>query len=211
MRVDMFRKISIDSIRSDRFDPILNYIQDIPSNKSESKSLKNILKIKGVYVGGGALRTLIDKTLTINDIDLFFDSRETMDKVWSQLMEYENLKTTFICPKRELVSFKGINGEKIQLIGKYFAQPEVFVENFDINACRLIMSDTHIWIGKNAITDNKKKLITINKVTYPVATIKRVAKYATYGYRLRGIDSEDLVNKIREIPEDDLDMELYVD
>ena len=199
------KRQKVVSVNPSRLQPIRDYCD------GQSEVFEFIRQVEGCFIGGGCLRSYVDATDKINDIDLFFIDENVAQQIDTYLVNLENCREIFRCPKGELVSFKlSLGGAKIQLIKKYYATPTEFLKNFDINACRFMLNGDKLHIGQGAITDVKKRLIRVNACDYPVATIKRMVKYGSYGYNLRGGDSLDIYKMIRDLPEGTSE-EFYVD
>jgi hypothetical protein len=136
-----------------------------------------------VYFAGGALRTLIDKDDKIEDFDLFFKSRDALDKTAEQLVSLD-AKNTYKCPEGKLFTYK-LDEMKIQLIAEDFYHNITFLlDSFDVNACRAGIHQDNLYIDNTTIKDIKKKHITLHRVDYHVATFNRMLKYKNKGYYL---------------------------
>ncbi len=74
---------------------------------------------------------------------------------------------------------------KIQLITKrFYENVEDLIDSFDINACRIALYQNNIYINKVTINDIKKKLVTLNTITHPNSTFRRIMKYSKKGYKV---------------------------
>jgi hypothetical protein len=165
-----------------------------------------------IVLAGGSLRSLINSDEIISDYDLFFlgenfvNNKEILEK---KILELGGVKS-FQCELDELRTFS-LNGSKIQFITTP-ACSDVFrlLDSFDINACRFAFDGVNFYFFKQSIKDILKKHITIHKVTYPVATLKRIAKYNKKGYKITLAAKEFVL----QVANNGLDMDLekvYVD
>jgi hypothetical protein len=151
----------------------------------------------GVYLAGGALRTLVDPDDTVVDYDLFFKDRETCDFLLDYFSKIKYMQKIFECPEGKLYSFKHPKLGKIQFICEEFYQDGEHVINlFDINACCFCWDGESLFTTREAIKNVNKKQITLNAVTYPVSTLKRISKYAAKGYYI-GKAAEQFVEAVR--------------
>jgi hypothetical protein len=164
------------------------------------------------YLAGGAFRHLFNKEDSISDFDIFFQNLRKRQEVQRKLVAVGAIKT-FECPEGKLYSYS-INGTKVQLItDRSYATPDDLLEVFDINACRFCLYQDAFYTDRTAIDDVKNKRITFNKVDYPIATMKRIAKYIDKGYYVPTVSYEEFVLDIYEkgIRGDVIDTRFYID
>lgn len=192
----------------------------------------------GAFLAGGALRTLIADE-EISDYDIFFsrlepevidatehnkfdmfdldlvsDSEPSPPKYLNveavkRILEKERFKQVFACSEGKLFTYtKG--AIKIQLILENSSYPEDMIGGFDFGACCAAFDGNFFYYSKAFIRDVKTKKLSINAVTYPAATIKRMVKYAKKGYNI----SEACVEFMKHISGQVFDEEklrLYID
>lgn len=188
-------------IKTTRFNKINNYFPELEYLVSEEKLC---------LLGGGSLRTLIDKKDNICDIDLFFTDFDNVPKVQSILEENE-YNVVFKCPRGELTTLK--SGDiKVQLITKRtYKNANDLCYSFDITACCAVWDGEVLTTHEDWFKDVKSKTIAFNDITYPVASIARVIKYYNKGYRYTGQTLTDLVMQINQKEFDGDSLALYVD
>jgi len=169
---------------------------------------------KKVILAGGSLRTLINQEDEVQDYDLFFMGagiKAIKDKLEKKIIDLGGEKV-FQCKKDELRSFM-LNSMKIQFIsiqGKIYNNPFDLISQFDINAGKFAWDGEYLYFGKESVADVIHKHITINVVTYPVATIKRIVKYSEKGYKFT-LAAKELVKQVSENAVDmDADI-VYID
>ena len=162
-----------------------------------------------VVLAGGSLRTFVDPKDQVQDFDLFFlgeETREIKDKLEDEI-KAKGGKKSFQCKEDELRSFE-LHGMKIQFISiknKKYSSVEHLLDSFDINASRFALHVT-----EQSVRDVKKKHITINTVTYPVATLKRICKFKEKGYNVT-LAAKEFVQQVSKNSEG-MDLEtVYVD
>lgn len=164
----------------------------------------------GAFLAGGSLRTLISDE-EVSDFDVFFSwlspiitpenqnpcleiplgtatpeiPRYSNVEAIKRKLEKEKFKLIFSCPEGKMFSYK--KGDmKIQLILEITDRPQQIIEQFDFNACCAAFDGEFFYYSKEFIRDVKTKKLSINQITYPVATIKRMVKYAAKGYNING-------------------------
>lgn len=164
-----------------------------------------------VWLAGGALRTLISHTEQICDFDLFFKSEEHLEEVKSKLSA-AGFKQIFACPKGELFTYKK-RDLKVQCVAKHFYLNDIhLIDSFDFTICQAAYDGNVIRLAKNMIKSVKRKILYINQITYPVASINRMFKYKQKGYIIPEKTIADLVTQVsdgRKFSQDQ--MQLYID
>jgi hypothetical protein len=135
----------------------------------------------GVILAGGALRKLFDESEVVVDYDIFFKHKVAADKAREVLIE-AGAKCTFKCPEGKLSNFK-FKDAKVQFVEEHnFDTAEALLSSFDIVAGMSAISDGRLITSRAAIRDVLRKNISLNTVTYPNATLRRILKYGTKGY-----------------------------
>ena len=213
----------------------LSHLRRSRLNKIAPLWLLNIFQY-GCFVAGGSTRSLINQE-EIADFDIFFceppmtvelielsdaidfstSSPRTEKKITyspavlavKERLIKEKYKLVFSCPEGKLFTYK--QGEiKIQLILECWGQPEEVISGFDFNATCAALDDEYFYFSKQFIQDVKTKKLSINTVTYPAATIKRLMKYKDKGYSV----NEAIVEFMKNISGKEFDAEklrLYID
>ena len=213
----------------------LSHLRKSRLNKIAPLWLLNIFQY-GCFVAGGATRSLINQE-EIADFDIFFCEQPmtveliapfdltditatspTIEKkitysasvlAIKRLLVKEKYKLVFSCPEGKLFTYK--QGEiKIQLILECHGQPEEVIGGFDFNATCAALDDEYFYFSKQFIQDIKTKKLSINTVTYPAATIKRLMKYKDKGYGI----NDAIVEFMKNISGKEFDAEklrLYID
>lgn len=169
----------------------------------------NILSDK-VVLAGGALRTVLRKETDIVDYDLFFVGDNTSEQVKDHLVS-KGFTVIFKCPLNLLTTLYK-DGMKIQLITKtIFTSKDQIFEDFDFTCTLAVFDGTTLLLDRCFIRDVKKKLLNINNLYYPVATLNRIAKYKNKGYWTSDQMYIDIINKIMFENYKFRDMALYID
>lgn len=167
----------------------------------------------GVYLAGGAARSFIDKEEIISDYDLFFSNEKSYLKTADTLSSL-GFKMVFDCPIGLLRTYKN-RDMKVQLITPnrpdWFFYPESVLESFDFTATQFLLFKDGLITTKQAISDVRKKILRIHKITHPVSTFKRVIKYKEKGYSFSEEELMKLVNYFRNTNPMDLDLRWYID
>jgi uncharacterized membrane protein len=181
----------------------------------------------GAIIAGGSLRTLIDKEDTVCDIDLFFKEEESIANTKS-LLEDSEYVCVFQCPLGYLSTYykfsekvvgKRFDGSpeyevlsKVQLITRnLYIDLEHVVSSFDLMPCCVAMDSERIVFADKWVRSVKKKMLYLNNLTYPVATLNRIDKYKRKGYYASEAFYVDIITTIQSSRFDGDRMSLYID
>jgi hypothetical protein len=152
------------------------------------KEIKHIIENYG-FLAGGAIRSILMKE-EICDWDIFFEHLSGKDEALNYLVENFNYKIVFQCPIGELTTLKNEDGNKIQLITKFFKTPQDTISQFDLSpSCFAVKKDT-LYVLKQALKDYKKKKMSIIHLSFPVATLNRIVKYSKKGYSTHNVSTQ---------------------
>lgn len=190
--------IKITNINPTRF----NLINDFLQLKLVSKS---------VFLAGGSLQTLVNPEIQVNDYDLFFTD-EAIAKMLRKRLDVIGADCVFECPQGELYTYK-IDDIKIQLITKfYYRNMEDLISSFDFRAAMFAYDGNTLLTTRSAIRDSIRKQVNINDVTFPVATLNRMIKYAARkGFTITHQAIDQFVRTVSERQYNEDQMVLYVD
>lgn len=174
--------------------PILNLIKDWPE----------------IILAGGAIRTILTCCHEeVSDYDLFFKTFSVVPDFRKLLKEF-GYKETYACPEEKLFTYKK-NNQKIQLICETeYNSPQSLIESFDVTACVGAYHQGAVYFSRPFIRAVKTKRLRINNVTFPVATIKRLTKYANKGYNI-GQAALDFMHEISGKTFDGEFLRAYID
>lgn len=133
----------------------------------------------GPWIAGGAIRRTLDERPLDSDIDVFFKNKEQMDFTITHL-KHEGFKESKKTEHHvELVKDK----LKIQCINfMYYDKVEDLLDSFDFTICQFATDGKHLYTTPMALWDLARKRLVINKITFGVATLRRLIKYQKQGY-----------------------------
>ena len=166
----------------------------------------------GVVLAGGALRSLVDYTDTICDYDLFFLDKTRVQSVRDYFLS-KDYNLIFECPKGELFTYYSADTEiKVQIILKReYKDCYDLINSFDVRACCAAYDGNQFYTNEGFVFDNLNKLININKIEYPVATLRRIAKYSAKGFTLTSQASQYFVETVNQFELTEDNTALYID
>lgn len=164
----------------------LNFAEFCERSDCDTGELFRVLNAvrNGAWCAGGALRrTLIRQPLN-SDFDFFFRSAD-------ELAEWEKKLPSTLSLVRETEHHKHWKGPvegsgipvEIQAIRfRYYGSAEEVIDSFDYTITQFALDGETLVTSPEALWDLGRKKLAIHKVTYPVATMRRMLKYASQGY-----------------------------
>lgn len=159
------------------------------SSKKLQFIIPHFLKLGcGVYLCGGAIRSWLNGE-AVADYDLFVHSGKPIEdgKPSDEMLAEEirlktfGFKRSFLCKEGKLITVKN-RGIKVQIIRTELKSASDIISRFDFTCCMFGSDGEFIYASLDAFRDAKRKLIRINKLEYPAASIGRLFKYKERGY-----------------------------
>lgn len=137
----------------------------------------------GPWIAGGSLRRTLLGQEPDSDFDFFFRDSGQLDAFRKELeargfaMEKET---------EHHVEFLGLaSGLKVrvQLIRfAFYADAAAVIESFDFTICQLAFDGKTLSCGDCTLWDLGRKRLAVNKISFPLSTMRRVLKYANQGF-----------------------------
>lgn len=138
----------------------------------------------GAWMAGGAIRrTLIGQPLD-SDFDFFFKSAEALE-------EWEKGLPSGLKLVRETEHHKHWRGTvagselpvDIQAIRfRFYDTAEAVIDSFDYTITMFILDDDDLVTTPLALWDLGRRKLAVHKISYPVATMRRLLKYTKQGF-----------------------------
>lgn len=142
------------------------------------------LSPQGPWLAGGALRRTLLNQEPDSDFDFFFRDKEQLDAFVTAL---EQSSMTKIKETQHHVHYRGRLGERnvdVQCIRfAFYANAIAVVESFDFTICMFAFDGSDLTVGAYALWDLGRKRLAVNKVTFPVSSMRRVLKYASQEFK----------------------------
>lgn len=144
------------------------------------------------WLAGGAIRRLITGDKMDSDFDFFFRSKEKFDEFYigikgdknieivKEVKNDNNLQLTVNILGENGPIYKNIIYQLITI--DYYEKVEDLLESFDFTLCQFATDGDLLYCGDMALWDTANKRIVVNKITYPVASLRRILKYSKQGY-----------------------------
>lgn len=169
---------------------------------------------EGCYLAGGACRTMLTNEPVV-DFDIFFASEEDAKDMEEWLMSQKGACEIYRCKAGELITIQ-MRMFKIQLIKKtYHPSIEDLMERFDFTICRFGM-DLGTYMLHYTRADEEdlfNKILRVNSLQYPVASLHRVQKYIAKGYKAEDWQAfwTDILERSAKIELNEKNLALYID
>ncbi len=182
------------------------------------KTVLRLVHEEKVILAGGAIRRLFTWE-TPSDYDLFFFREEDVMPTMEYLLK-QGFNLTFQCPSGKLFTFKKSEHDgdrwqttKVQLIcERYYPTHEAVIEDFDIvPGMAVLLPDGSVLAHPQFLVSLWESKVFFNKITYPVSTMRRVAKYACKGFFLAPDAARFYVETTREMALTDETLRAYLD
>lgn len=161
------------------------------------------LSVSGSWLGGGAIRRTLIKQPLDSDYDFFFTSVDTKNSF------VDNAKSKGFSVVRETKHHTELTGKfdgselpvVVQAIHfKYYKDVEEVLDSFDYTITQFVFDGVYFWTTPESLWDLGRKRLALHKVTYPVATTRRMLKYTNQGFTACGGCMADLYKKTIDSP-----------
>lgn len=137
----------------------------------------------GPWIAGGALRrTLLGKEPE-SDFDFFFRDADQLSTFAKAL---EDRGFSKVRETQHHLHYRGHIGgtdRDVQCIRfAFYATAQAVIDSFDYTICQIAFDGKTITLGDFTLWDLGRKRLAIHKITYPVATMRRMLKYTAQGF-----------------------------
>lgn len=155
----------------------------------EDTALASVLRVlpavakDGPWIAGGALRRTLLGNEPDSDFDFFFRDAEQLAGFVAQLEAkgFQKVRET-----EHHVHYRGVvdgTERDIQCIRFAFYQSAAdVIESFDYTICMLAFDGETLTVGDFTLWDLGRRRLAVHKITYPVATMRRILKYTLQGF-----------------------------
>lgn len=162
---------------------------------------------EGPWLAGGALRRSILEQPLDSDYDFFFANEVQLKTVLESIKENEkvtvekefsndmNVSMTLFLHGDTETKFTG-RRIKVQLIKVYHQSPGEVLDSFDYTLCQFAFDGQNLICGDYALNDTLRKKLVVNKITFPVASMRRMLKYANQGFTVCGGAMREFLNQV---------------
>jgi hypothetical protein len=160
------------------------YNNDVPEMKL-FLVLEELPKLseEGPWLAGGAIRrTLIGDPLS-SDYDFFFKSPEQLNEFRKKIEASKGRKTAST-EHHETYIVEGVEGNYIVQLIKigFYKNVESLLDSFDFTISQFAYDGESLYCGGYSLWDLARRRLALHKLTYGVATTRRLLKYTNQGF-----------------------------
>lgn len=180
----------------------------------DTKLVTKVVKaLPEAWLAGGAIRRVLNKDKVHNDFDFFFRS-ETHFKEWEgKISNFSKEKET-----EHYSQYRGyVEGIKESIVVqaikfKYYSSEVEALDSFDYTISQFLLSNGKLYTTPEALWDLGRKRLCLHRVTYPIATMRRMIKYTDQGFTACSGTMKQILQKTMDSPEALLKLDItYVD
>lgn len=139
----------------------------------------------GPWIAGGALRrTLLGKEPE-SDFDFFFHDEKQLQGFAGELEARGLVKireTIHHLHYRGKIGDSGLDRDIQCIRFAFYPTAADVIESFDYTICQLAFDGRVLTLGDFTLWDLGRRRLAIHKITYPVATMRRMLKYTSQGF-----------------------------
>lgn len=142
------------------------------------------LSVEGSWLAGGAIRRTLIKQSLDSDFDFFFTDVDAKNAFVSNAESKGFLKTR---ETKHHTQLEGTLGDSklpvvVQAINfQYYTSLDDVLDSFDYTITQFGFDGENLVTTPYALWDLGRKRLAIHKITYPVATMRRMLKYSNQG------------------------------
>jgi hypothetical protein len=95
---------------------------------------------------------------------------------------------------------------------QYYKGPQEIIDSFDFTLCQFVTDSENVYCGDFSVMDTLKKRLVVNKITYPVASLRRILKYTSQGFYMCGGAMQKFLQAVVDVPDWDFSVQpKYID
>lgn len=141
---------------------------------------------KDIWLCSGSIRRIIlGQNLEDGDLDFFFTSESELNAFNDCIIKNIGVQKSNEKVKDLNISFDAkINDKKykVQLIKMYHPNIESLFKEFDYTLCQTGFDGINYYFGDFSLKDIVEKKIIVNKITYPISSMRRILKYSRQNF-----------------------------
>lgn len=193
----------------------LNNFLSRQMNDIEDTDLMKFIKItpslseNGVWLAGGAIRrTLLGEKEIQSDYDMFFaNEKQKQDYIDLLIRDGAEIKI-----QNDFNTTLLWRNNKVQAIHiNYYNSPEEVLDSFDYTICQFLTDGNNLYTGEFSLWDLGRQRLTVHKITYPIASTRRLIKYTSQKFYACAGCLQSLLLSVKENP-DILELQVrYID
>lgn len=176
---------------------------------------------EGPWVAGGSIRRMVAGTDPLaSDFDIFFRSQAQLDE-WLVRIEkdfevlekktndhnatlkikFTHQKTVisdetgdeFFVPQEYTVELQAVHVA-------FYETPQAVIDSFDYTICQFVTDGVDLSVGEYTMWDLARKRLIIHKITFAIASMRRMLKYGNQGFHICGGMMSEFLQAVIENP-----------
>ena len=198
--------------------PLLSLINSTNTEPQKYRVFSYIIDLikekKGVWLAGGALRRMISGEELSSDWDFFFQDKESYSYFQDTILTDKRFKVSTIEERDKNTTVKLLLTElniecEFQLINfNYYKYLYEVINSCDYGICMFATDGIIIDYGNKSMDDLRDKTLSINIITYPISSMRRLLKYSKQGYWIKGPEVQNLLLQCKDITVESLNEEI---
>lgn len=151
-----------------------------------SGPIRGEIDVGNCYVAGGFIRRWWNNIKQESDLDLFFKSKESYDKVTAFLKPL-SVKEPVISEFNEMYEIKVSDTWTLQVQAikhRFYPSLDDVFDSFDFTLCQFGFDGNHILMTNEALIDSQRKRLVPHKIQFGASSLRRIVKYTQQGYFL---------------------------
>jgi len=160
------------------------------------------IKDEGVWLAGGAIRRTLNHDLLDSDFDFFFADQGRL-RDYRDKLKSKGAKELHKNDHQETLSIKvGDKTYLIQLVKiGYYKDVAALLDSFDFTITQFAYDGENLYCGDYSLWDLPRKKLALHKLTYGVATMRRMLKYTSQGFTACAGTMKSILEAVVENPE----------
>ena len=160
-----------------------------------------ISEIGMVFIAGGAITDYFLYGKLTSDVDLFCDSKETVNDIVNYYNSNGGIR---ILTNNEYVIQFIWNDIKIDISSTYYESPSDYIENCDFIICAVALHNKKFSYSSDYFAHIEQGVIGINNITRPYQLLKRIQKYIKKGFVISDLDNLKIINYYSSLDKKDI-------
>lgn len=159
---------------------------------------------KGPWIAGGALRRTLANTPLESDFDFFFRDADQLADFAVGLEKIGLIKTRETTHHVQYSGYLAAAARQVEIQCirfRYYNTAEEVIASFDFTICQFAFDGERLTCGEYALWDLGRRRLVINRITYPVSTMRRLLKYTKQGFRACGGCLASILTETAQSPE----------
>lgn len=139
----------------------------------------------GPWLAGGALRRTLLGTEPDSDFDFFFANADQLTAFATELEKLGFVKakeTAHHLHYKGQIGGKGVERDIQCIRFRFYENAAAVIDSFDFTICMFASDGKTLTCGDTALWDLGRKRLAVHKISYPIASVRRLLKYTKQGF-----------------------------